>query len=56
MPDPVSAAIEWNTKRQRSKGTGVKRHQGVGMAAVMHVSGNRTLGNWDGSTIVLKIR
>lgn len=25
------------------------------MAAVMHVSGNRTMGNWDGSTIVLKI-
>ena len=52
--DQVSAAIEWNTKRQRSKGTGVKR-RGVGMAAVMHVSGNRTLGNWDGSTVVLKV-
>ena len=25
------------------------------MAAAMHVSGNRTLGNWDGSTIVLKL-
>lgn len=52
--DQVSAAIEWNTKRQRSKGTGVKR-RGVGMAAVMHVSGNRTLGNWDGSSVVLKV-
>ena len=52
--DQVSAAIEWNTKRQRRKGTGVKR-RGVGMAAVMHVSGNRTLGNWDGSSVVLKV-
>lgn len=25
------------------------------MAAAMHVSGNRTIGNWDGSTLVIKI-
>jgi CO/xanthine dehydrogenase Mo-binding subunit len=27
----------------------------VGIAAAMHVSGNRTIGNWDGSTVVLKV-
>jgi CO/xanthine dehydrogenase Mo-binding subunit len=25
------------------------------MAAAMHVSGNRTIGNWDGSTVMLKV-
>jgi CO/xanthine dehydrogenase Mo-binding subunit len=25
------------------------------MAAAMHVSGNRTIGNWDGSTVVVKV-
>ncbi len=48
------AAISWDAKRQRQPGHGSKR-RGVGMAAAMHVSGNRTLGNWDGSTIVLKM-
>ncbi|SEP04337.1 CO or xanthine dehydrogenase, Mo-binding subunit [Salinihabitans flavidus] len=52
--DQVQAAIGWDEKRARPKGTGVLR-RGVGMAAVMHVSGNRTMGNWDGSTVVLKV-
>lgn len=52
--DQVRDAIDWNAKRQRPKTDGVKR-RGVGMAAAMHVSGNRTLGNWDGSSIVLKV-
>lgn len=47
-------AIGWQAKRQRAPQTGVKR-RGVGMAAAMHVSGNRTIGNWDGSTVMLKI-
>lgn len=25
------------------------------MAAAMHVSGNRTIGNWDGSTVMIKV-
>lgn len=29
--------------------------RGVGVAAAMHVAGNRTIGNWDGSTVVVKI-
>jgi len=52
--DQATEAIGWAAKRQAGKGTGVKR-RGVGMAAAMHVSGNRTIGNWDGSTVVLKV-
>ncbi|MBL0085409.1 MAG: xanthine dehydrogenase family protein molybdopterin-binding subunit [Ideonella sp.] len=52
--DQVCAAMRWSERRARPKDTGVLR-QGVGMAAAMHVSGNRTLGNWDGSTVVLKL-
>lgn len=47
-------AIGWEAKRLRTKGQGTRR-RGVGMAAVMHVSGNRTIGNWDGSTVTVKI-
>jgi len=50
----VRAAIGWDTKRAQPKGKGVLR-RGLGMAAAMHVSGNRTIGNWDGATILLKI-
>jgi CO/xanthine dehydrogenase Mo-binding subunit len=46
-------AIGWSAKRGRP-GHGVKR-RGVGIAAAMHVSGNRTIGNWDGSTVMVKI-
>jgi CO/xanthine dehydrogenase Mo-binding subunit len=52
--DQVRAGIKWEDKRRRPKDTGVRR-RGLGMAAAMHVSGNRTLGNWDGSTVILKI-
>lgn len=47
-------AIGWDTKRNRPKKPGT-RLRGVGMAAAMHVSGNRTIGNWDGSTVVVKV-
>ncbi len=47
-------AIGWAAKRANPIKGGSKR-RGVGMAAVMHVSGNRTMGNWDGSTVVLKL-
>ena len=50
----ATQAIGWAEKRRRPKDAGVKR-RGVGMAAAMHVSGNRTIGNWDGSTVVVKV-
>lgn len=52
--DQCTQAIGWNEKRQRPKAGGTK-HRGVGVAAAMHVSGNRTIGNWDGSTVIVKI-
>lgn len=52
--DQCTAAIGWGEKRQRQKAAGAKR-RGVGVAAAMHVSGNRTIGNWDGSTVIVKI-
>ncbi|QQX88863.1 xanthine dehydrogenase family protein molybdopterin-binding subunit [Cupriavidus necator] len=52
--DMTRKAIGWDEKRAAPRGTGTRR-RGVGIAAAMHVSGNRTLGNWDGSTILLKV-
>lgn len=51
--DQCTQAIGWQEKRRKHQ-VGVKR-RGVGIAAAMHVSGNRTIGNWDGSTVVIKI-
>ncbi len=53
----VREAIDWDAKRSRPKdtnGSAIKR-RGIGVAAAMHVSGNRTIGNWDGSTVVVKL-
>lgn len=53
--EQATEAIGWAEKRGRNgRGIGVKR-RGVGMAAAMHVSGNRTIGNWDGATVIVKI-
>lgn len=53
--DLATDALDWEAKRARPRvNTGVKR-RGVGMAAAMHVSGNRTIGNWDGSTVIVRI-
>ena len=52
--DAATEAIGWDEKRKRPKAPGAKQ-RGVGMAAAMHVSGNRTIGNWDGSTVMLKV-
>lgn len=52
--DNVVAAVDWTTKRKASAGTGVKR-RGIGMATGMHVCGNRTMGNWDGSTVTVTV-
>lgn len=50
----VRQAIDWDAKRRRPKDQGT-RCRGVGVAAAIHVSGNRTIGNWDGATVVLTI-
>ena len=47
-------AIGWQAARARPKAVGPRR-RGVGMATAMHVSGNRTIGNWDGSTVVVRV-
>lgn len=47
-------AIGWQQRRGQRAQTGSLR-RGVGLAAAMHVSGNRTIGNWDGSTVMLKL-
>lgn len=52
--EQVRSAMDWDRKRAAPKISGVLR-RGIGMAAAMHVSGNRTMGNWDGTTIVLKV-
>ncbi len=46
-------AIGWKERRTKP-GIGSKR-RGIGLAAAMHVSGNRTIGDWDGSSVVIKI-
>lgn len=52
--DHIHGAIGWAAKKARPRDRGVLR-RGVGMGIAMHVSGNRIIGNWDGSTILLKI-
>ena len=48
-------AVGWRTRRNRQAGHGGAKRRGLGLAAAMHVSGNRTIGDWDGSTVMLKI-
>lgn len=52
--DHVRSAIRWDDKRAAPRAAGVLR-RGLGMGIAMHVSGNRIIGNWDGSTIVLRV-
>lgn len=51
--DQCTKAVGWNTAPVAAAHPAKRR--GKGVAAAMHVSGNRTLGNWDGSTVLLKI-
>ena len=52
--EQATTAMKWHQKRLAAPLDGaIKR--GVGIAAAMHVSGNRTIGNWDGSTVGIKI-
>jgi CO/xanthine dehydrogenase Mo-binding subunit len=52
--DQATGALRWGEPRKAAS-PGSSKRRGVGMAAAMHVSGNRTIGNWDGSTVVVKI-
>ncbi|WP_342128807.1 xanthine dehydrogenase family protein molybdopterin-binding subunit [Hydrogenophaga sp. OTU3427] len=54
--DQCTEAVGWAAHRAapRDAVKGSKR-RGLGMAAAMHVSGNRTIGNWDGSTVVVQL-
>jgi CO/xanthine dehydrogenase Mo-binding subunit len=52
--DQVSEGIRWAEKKSRAKDTGARR-RGLGIGAGIHVSGNREMGNWDGSTVVAKM-
>jgi CO/xanthine dehydrogenase Mo-binding subunit len=50
--DQCTDALSWHSPRPVRDGV---RRRGKGVAAAMHVSGNRTIGNWDGSTVVVKM-
>ena len=52
--DQATHAMHWVNKRQAPSALGPKK-RGVGVATAMHVSGNRTIGNWDGSTVGIKV-
>jgi CO/xanthine dehydrogenase Mo-binding subunit len=57
--DQVKSAMNWDAKHalystQALEKSRVKK-RGLGFGAAMHVSGNRTLGNWDGSTVIIKM-
>lgn len=52
--DQVTDGIGWNEKKKRPRDTGSKR-RGIGFGAAIHVSGNREMGNWDGSTVIAKM-
>jgi CO/xanthine dehydrogenase Mo-binding subunit len=51
--DQCTEAIRWDQASAAPKHPSKRR--GKGVAAAMHVSGNRTIGNWDGSTVMLKV-
>jgi CO/xanthine dehydrogenase Mo-binding subunit len=52
--DLAAHAIGWKDKLNRNGGTAPRR-RGIGVGAAIHVSGNRSMGDWDGATIVLKM-
>lgn len=52
--DQCAAAIPVPARNQATAAQSTRR-RGVGVAAAMHVSGNRTIGNWDGSTVVVRV-
>ncbi len=56
--DQCTQALDWTARRaapQDAEKQNSTRRRGLGVAAAMHVSGNRTIGNWDGSTVVVRV-
>ncbi len=53
--DMVRHEIEWDKRIVKSSMLAPTKKRGLGVATAMHVSGNRTIGNWDGSTVTLRI-
>jgi CO/xanthine dehydrogenase Mo-binding subunit len=55
----VATAMDWSAKYSlysaQAKDKNRIKKRGLGFGAAMHVSGNRTLGNWDGSTVIIKM-
>jgi CO/xanthine dehydrogenase Mo-binding subunit len=52
--DQVSKGIGWEQKSHRPKDTGTRR-RGIGFGSAIHVSGNREMGNWDGSIVMARM-
>lgn len=52
--EQVCKEIGWESRRQAKPEKGPIK-VGFGIAPAIHVSGNRQLGNWDGSTVTLKV-
>lgn len=52
--EQVSQGIRWDEKRRRPKDRGSKR-RGIGFGSAIHVSANREMGNWDGSTVLARV-
>ncbi len=54
LKECIAQCVESVPRARGESEAGDKKRRGWGMATAMHVSGNRTIGNWDGSTVVLK--
>ena len=52
--EKATARIGWTGRRKEGPGAG-KIRRGIGVACGIHVSANRQLGDWDGSSVALKI-
>lgn len=53
--EQATQALDWSRRGATPRPVEGPRRRGLGMAAAMHVSGNRTIGNWDGSTVMVKV-
>jgi CO/xanthine dehydrogenase Mo-binding subunit len=47
-------AIGWKEKHGRRRGS-ASRRRGVGIAAAIHVSGNREIADWDGASVAVRL-
>lgn len=54
--DIARASLDWDKRREAARRSrDPVRKRGYGIASAMHVSSNRTMGNWDGSTVQLRL-